>query len=31
MGSPQGPPQYIGVGKALLNPVLLDIGTMSKR
>jgi hypothetical protein len=31
MGSPRGLPKYSGVGKAVLNPVLLDMGTMSKR
>jgi hypothetical protein len=31
MGSPRGLPKYSGVGKGVLNPVLLDMGTMSKR
>jgi hypothetical protein len=31
MGSPRGLPKYSGVGKGMLNPVLLDMGTMSKR
>jgi hypothetical protein len=31
MGSRRGLPKYSSMGKGVLNPVLLDMGTMSKR
>uniref|UniRef100_A0A383VXR6 Uncharacterized protein n=1 Tax=Tetradesmus obliquus TaxID=3088 RepID=A0A383VXR6_TETOB len=31
MGSPKGLPKYSSTGKGVLNPVLMDMGTMSRR